>query len=141
MKIQQKIILAFLIVLLGLLFNCSERKYETVEDVIYANAEYLTKENLSGVMSTVDPESDQYSSTELLVENLFERFDLEFIVEEIKIIEQSDEQAKVNFTQLTKKVSGPQFKNNRIKGTHTLRKSDGSWLIFDTKILETNFIN
>jgi hypothetical protein len=141
MKIQQKIILAFLIVLLGLLITCSERKYSTVEDVIYANAEYYTKEDLSGVMMTVHPESAQYSSTELIVEQLFERFDLEFIVEEIEIIEQSDEEAKVRFTQLTMKVSGPEFKNNRIKGNHTLRKSDGSWLIFDTKILETDFIN
>ena len=141
MKIQQKIILSFLIVLLGLLINCSERKYATVEDVVYSNAEYLTNEDLSGVMSTIDPESDQYSSTEAIVENLFELYDLKFIVESIEIIEQTEERVKVSFTQLTMKVSGPEFKNNRIKGYHTLRKSDGSWLMLDTKILETNYID
>ena len=86
MKIQQKIILSFLIVLLGLLINCSERKYATIEDAVYSNAEYLTNEDLSGVMSTIDPESALYSSTELIVEKLFERFDLKFIVEDIEII-------------------------------------------------------
>ena len=141
MKIQKKIILFFLILFSGLLINCSERKYTTVEDVIYSNAEYLNNEDLSGVMSTIDPESELYSSTEILVEKLFERFDLKFIVENIEVIEQTDEYAKVSFTQLTMKVSGPQFKNNRIKGYHTLRKSDGSWLISNTEILETNFIN
>jgi len=98
MKIQQEIIPAFLIILSGLLINCSERKYVTVEDVVYSNAEYLTNEDLSGVMSTIDPESALYSSTELIVEKLFERFDLKFIVEDIEIIEQSDEQTKVRFT-------------------------------------------
>jgi len=141
MRIQQKIILASSIVLLGLLLNCSERKYATVEDVIYSNAEFLNNEDLSGVMSTIDPESALYSSTEVFVENLFEQYDLKFIVENIEIIEQTDEQAEVQFTQLTMKVSGPEFKNNRIKGDHTLRKSDGSWRILDTKILETNYLD
>jgi len=141
MKIQQKIILTFLIVLSGLLINCSERKYATIEDAVYSNAEYLTNEDLSGVMSTIDPESALYSSTEVFVENLFELYDLKFIVESIEIIEQTEERAKVSFTQLTMKVSGPEFKNNRIKGYHTLRKSDGSWLMLDTKILETNYID
>ena len=141
MKIQQKLILFFLILFSGLLINCSERKYATVEDVVYSNAEYLNSEDLSGVMSTIDPESELYSTTEIYVEKLFERFDLKFIVEKIEIIEQTDESAKVRFTQLTMKLSGPEFRNNRIKGYHTLRKSNGSWLISNTEILETNFTN
>ena len=141
MIIIQKLTLCFLILCLGLLINCSERKYATIEDVVYSNAEYLNNEDLSGVMSTIDPESELYSSTAIYVEKLFERFDLKFIVEKIEIIEQSDESAKVRFTQLTMKLSGPEFRNNRIKGNHTLRKSNGSWLISNTEILETNFIN
>ena len=141
MIIIQKLTLCFLILCLGLLINCSERKYATIEDVVYSNAEYLNNEDLSGVMSTIDPESELYSSTAIYVEKLFERFDLKFIVEKIEIIEQSDESAKVRFTQLTMKLSGPEFRNNRIKGNHTLRKSNGSWLICNTEILETNFIN
>jgi hypothetical protein len=92
-------------------------------------------------MSTIDHESDLYSSTEVFVEKLFELYDLQFIVEDLEIIEQTDEQAEVRFTQLTMKVKGPEFKNNRIKGNHYLRKSDGSWRILDTKILETDYLN
>jgi len=40
MKIQQKLILFFLILFSGLLISCSERKYATVEDVVYPIYEY-----------------------------------------------------------------------------------------------------
>lgn len=47
--------------------------------------------------------------------------------------EECAREAHVRFVQVTRKESGPEFRDNRIDGTHILRPSDGDWKIWTTE--------
>jgi len=124
-----------------LFLACSVNKsYTTPEAAIKANAEFMNEENFDGVMSTIHPESQSYKMTENLVKKIFETYDLSYKIEEIKVIEQKDEEAKVEFVQLTTKIKGPEFKNNRTYGIHTLKLDGDSWKIFSTEVTDLKFL-
>lgn len=130
------------IVLLGISYNCSsEKKYETPEALIKANAAYMNEENLEGVMTTVHPKSPSYEGTEAMAKQIFERYDLNFKIENMKVLEQTDKEAKVQFTQVTTKIKGTDFKNNKTTGIHTLRKDGDSWKVYSTEMVNVEFLD
>ncbi len=140
---MNKINLVFLFILLtGLVINCSGKKeYLTPEDVIKANAVFMNEKNLKGMMSTIHPESPNYPAVETMAERIFQRYDLRYTIERVKVLEENDNEAKVEFTQLTKKINGPEFRDNRTIGIHTLRKDGDSWKIYSTKMTNITFID
>lgn len=131
-----------IIILIGISYNCSsEKKYETPESLIQANAAYMNEEDLEGVMTTVHPKSPSYEGTEAMAKQIFERYDLNFKIENIKVIEQNDKEAKVEFTQVTTKIKGTDFKNNKTTGIHTLRKDGDSWKVYSTEMVNVEFLD
>lgn len=54
-------------------------------------------------MSTIYKHSQQYASTEKIMNQLFKVYDLTYQLESIKVIEKSDDKTKVNFVQVTMK--------------------------------------
>lgn len=142
-KLSNAVSIRSIIILLFLFFtHCSNNPYyATPEEVVQKNIDFMNDENIEGTLSTIFPGSDSYDATENLVKKLFKVYDLNYKLEKIEVVEENDKKAVVNFTQLTTKVSGPNFKNNRVMGTHILKKDGDSWKIFSTKILDTKFIN
>ncbi len=96
---------------------------------------------IEGTMSTIHPESESFETTENLLKQLFKVYDLNYKIEKLEVVDENDQEAVVNFTQVTTKINGPDFKDNRIRGTHILRKDGDSWKIFSTKITETEYLN
>ncbi|MDP2363712.1 MAG: hypothetical protein Q8M94_08075 [Ignavibacteria bacterium] len=119
----------------------SKEEYSTPESVIKANAAYMNKEDLKGVMTTVHPKSPSYPATESMAKQIFERFDLNYKIENIKVLEQNDKEAKVEFTQVTTKIKGKDFKDNKATGIHTLRKDGNSWKVYSTEMTNVEFLN
>jgi len=139
--INLKSLLLFL-VLSVLITNCSSKKgYYTPESLIKANAEFMNKEDLEGVMSTIHPDSLSYALTESMAKLIFDRYDLKYEVENIKILEENDNEAKVQFTQVTTKIKGPEFKNNRASGIHLLKMDGESWKIYSTEMTKIDPLN
>jgi hypothetical protein len=101
--------------------------------VIYANAKYMAEENFSATMETIHPESPEYSNTERLVQEIFDRFDLSYNIEQLEVLESNNDKARVKFIQLTTKVAGAEFANNRMTGVHTIIKDGDSWKIYSTQ--------
>ena len=121
---------------------CSDNPYySTPEETIQANTNYMNSEDLEGVMSTIHPESDSYAITENLVTQLFKVYDLNYKIEKLEVVDEDKNEAVVNFTQLTTKVNGPKFRDNRAKGTHVLKKDGDSWKLFSTKITDSEYLN
>jgi len=138
---MKKLLIVLLPVILTIGITGCNSGYSTPESVIYANAKYMTEENLEEVMETIHPESPVFESTEKIVKQIFEQFDLSYKIEKIEIIEESDEEAIVRFVQLTTKLKNFQFKNNRLTGVHTLRKDGSSWKIYATKSNNLEYLN
>jgi uncharacterized membrane protein len=47
----------------------------------------------------------------------------------------------VKYVQITKKVSGPAFRDNKVTGIHILKKSDGKWKIYNTEIKDVKYLD
>lgn len=130
-------------VLLSIVFfvSCSSKKsYDTPEALVNANVDFMNQEDFDGVMSTFHPQSPSYEMTEKLVKKIFEVYDLNYKIEKLKVLEKNDNEAKVEFVQITTKLKGPDFKNNKTTGVHTLKMDDGSWKIFSTEVQDLEFL-
>ncbi len=139
--IELKKLILILFVLIFTFFACSvDNNYSIPEYAIEANAKFMNEENFDGVMSTIHPESPSFKTTENLVKKIFETYDLNYKIEKIILIEQKDKEAKVEFIQLTTKIKGPDFKNNRTYGIHTLKLDGNSWKIFSTEVSDLKFL-
>jgi len=137
---MKNITLILLIILA--VFACSSKKeYKTPESLINANAEYMNEEDLEGVMTTVHPKSPNYAATEAMAKQIFDRYDLNYKIENIKVLEENDKEAKVEFSQVTTKIKGKDFKNNKVTGIHTLKKDSDSWKVYSTEIVNVEFLD
>ena len=134
--------IALLLLIALAVFACSNKKeYKTPESLIKANAEYMNEEDLEGVMTTVHPKSPNYAATEAMAKQIFDRYDLNYKIENIKVLEENDKEAKVEFTQVTTKIKGKDFKNNKATGIHTLRKDGDSWKVYSTEMVNVEFLD
>ncbi len=124
-----------------LFFSCSEKNSNTPESVIYANAKYMTEENLTAVMETIHPESPVYDNTEKLVKEIFKRFDLNYKIEHLELLEENNEEALIKFVQITTKLTNAEFNNSKFTGVHTLRKDGNLWKIYSTKSDNIELLN
>ena len=119
----------------------SKEEYPTPESVIKANAVHMNEENLEAAMNTIHPKSSSYPATESMMKQIFERYDLNYKIEIIKVLEQNDQEAKVEFTQITTKLKGPDFKNNKTTGIHTMRKDGNSWKVYSTEMVKVDLLD
>jgi len=134
-------LILILIIILVVLACSSKKEYETPESLIKANAAYMNEEDLEGVMTTVHPKSPSYDGTEAMAKQIFDRYDLNYKIENIKVLEENDKEAKVEFTQVTTKIKGKDFKNNKATGIHTLRKDGDSWKVYSTEMVNVEFLD
>lgn len=139
---MKKLILkTFVLLSIVFLISCSSKKnYDTPEALVNANADFMNLEDFDGVMSTIHPQSPSYEMTEKMVKKIFEVYDLNYKIESLKVLEQNDKEAKVEFIQVTTKLKGPDFKNNKTTGVHTLKMDGDSWKIFSTEVQDLEFL-
>ncbi|MBI5660749.1 MAG: hypothetical protein HZC46_01220 [Ignavibacterium album] len=137
---MKNFVLTLVIVVFTFLACSGDNNYPTPEYAIEANAKFMNEENFDGVMSTIHPESPSYKMTETLVKKIFDTYDLNYKIEKISLVEQKDKEAKVEFIQVTTKIKGPDFKNNRTYGVHTLKLDGDSWKIFSTEVTDLKFL-
>jgi hypothetical protein len=64
---------------------------------------------------------------------IFANYDLEYILEEVEVIEVSGDSAKVYYVQFTTNRGGQAFADNHAAGFHIMKKSNGDWKIFKTE--------
>ena len=139
---KRKIIYFILTILLMTFISCSNGEdYYTPESVIEANAKYMNEEKFDEAMNTIHKDSPAYPATESMLKQLFERYDLNYKVVSMKVTEETDLEAKIEFVQITSKLKGPEFKNNKATGIHTLKKDGDSWKIYSTEMTDVQFLN
>jgi hypothetical protein len=109
-------------------------------EVVQENASAMQKKDVDATMSTIDEKSPAYANTKIQLKKIFDAYELTYELKDLRIIEETKDEAKVEFTQITKKVKGPSFRDNEIRGYHILRKSDGQWKISNT-VVEKSLIS
>jgi hypothetical protein len=115
---------------------------QAVLAVLFEQQKYMRREDVAGVMGTILPDSPLAVATEALLKRVQDSYDFRFEFSDEAVKSISATEAEVNFTQITERVSGPEFRKNRIRGTHVLRKdAQGKWKFFDTKIHKVDYLD
>jgi hypothetical protein len=117
-----------------------QSKEEQLKEAININLNTLEQEDLKGYMATLIIPSDQTSQTKETYKKIFEDYDLKYTIENIKVLTTDNEDAQVEVVQLTKKLQGIDFADNRITAIHHLKQNNGQWKIFHTDLKNIEYI-
>ena len=98
-------------------------------------------EDLDSYMSYVHPDNADLVRAREETARVFAGNDLKTTLETLEAESVAEGEVKARFTLRTEKLSGPQFRNNRVSGTYTLRKHGGVWKIFATRVDKVDYLD
>ncbi len=112
---------------------------EAVEDrqilrVIERNLQAAEREDFDAWLKTYHERARFCKARGSEMLECFKVYDMKYALEQAKVLDKSDDEAKVFFIQINKTVSGPDNNDKKITGIHVLKKSYGKWKIYDTEI-------
>lgn len=114
---------------------------EAIKSVIVESTKAMNEENLEAVLATTDETSPEFQLIKQVMPYLFKTYDLKHEIHNIKVVEILEDKATLTATEITKKINGPTFRNNKLLAIYTLKKSDGKWRIYSTKIENFEYLN
>ncbi len=107
--------------------------------MLVAQTEAKQKEDLAGTIENLDPRlAARYGNG---FRKVFRTFDLEYSLDDFKLLYHDDEVAVTRVKQTLKKVKGPDFKDNQRDALQIFRKRDGQWKILEQVILDRTFLD
>lgn len=133
------VLLLMLTITSSLLIGCSESS--ELKDVIQNNLEAMNKEDIDLYMSAMKSDTAEFEMIKTATIQMFETYDLEAKIKDIEILEENDTTAKVRVVQVTKKIDGPEFKDNEIEMIHNLEKIDGEWKFVTSEIKDIKYLD
>ena len=102
--------------------------------VIEKNLEAAEKEDFDAWIKTYHERARSCKARGSEMQECFRVYDMKYALEQAKVLDKSDDEAKVWFIQVNKTVSGPDNNDKRITGVHIMKKSYGKWKIYDTEV-------
>ena len=108
--------------------------------VISTNIHAWGSQNLNLLRSTTHSESPLVETSDLMARYIFARFQLKYTVTKLVALEADEEEAEVEVHQTTEKIDGPAFRNNRAIVVHTLKKENGKWKMWSSKVRLLEFL-
>ena len=109
--------------------------------VINTQIKALNKRDAEGALAVMHPDAPGLAAIRESTLQITAAADLLYVIQNITLESATDTEAKVRYTQVTQKVSGPEFRNNRIVGIHTLRKYQGAWRLYSTQVIKVEFLD
>jgi hypothetical protein len=107
---------------------------------IYANIDASNAEDMAAYMATIHTKSPVYDQTQSTLGPLFANYDLSFEVSNVEVLEQSKNEARVAFILITRKIRGPAFNNNQVKGVMILRPENSAWKIYNQEVQSIEYL-
>jgi len=107
--------------------------------VVYRNIAAANAEDMDAYMATIHPESPFYNSTERTIYWMFQNYDLDYHLSTVDLESQSDQEVRIAFKLFTRKLRGPEFRNNEITGVFILQTYNGTWKIYDQDVLDIEY--
>ena len=102
--------------------------------VIEENLQAAEKEDYDAWIQTYHEKARSCRARGSEMLECFRVYDMKYALEQAKVLEKSDDEAKVLFIQVNRTVSGPDKNDKKVTGIHVMRKSYGKWKIYDTEI-------
>lgn len=134
----------FLVVFMFFAVSCQsskEKEKSAIEELIKTNAASFEKEQLDAYIATLDSKSPEIENTKAMMIELFKNYDLKLDIESVKILKIAEGEADVEVVQVTRKLTGGDFRDNRIKIIHHLKKTDGKWKITNSTTVRIDYFD
>jgi len=138
----------FFLVIISLLFTygcigSGSEDEKQIKELLYSNIESINNEDLSAYMESVHPEvdSESYNFTEKMMMEIFETYDMSCKIEKIDIIKIKEDEATVEVVQTCKKIIGPEYNVNKGTVIHKLKKYNGEWKFYESKLKSVEYLN
>ena len=119
--------------------SVSAAEEEQILLAVKRNLAAAQAKNLDEYLATLDPDSPAYENTRSLMERMFRDYDLHYQLIKLSLEEVQAGTARVEFIQVTRKLSGPEFRDNQVTGRHLLKQTEEGWKIADTELLDVRF--
>lgn len=108
---------------------------------MHENVAAMNAGDVPRYMATIHSSSPSYRETERMMEQLVADYVLQATWDKAEVIEVGRQEARVDFVLTTRKISGPAFRDNRIKGEMLLRQEDGRWKIYNQQVDDITYID
>ncbi len=108
---------------------------------IYTNIRASNAENYELYMATIHSQSPAYSQTSEMLSGIFSQYDLSYEVTGLEVLQASSREARVAFVLTTRKLRGPDFRDNRVSGEMILRPEGGTWKIYNQKVDTVDYLD
>lgn len=139
----------FILLIAGFLIGCSgeidvedEVAAEEVKQVVADNIESLNNKDIDGYLDTIIESAHEATRTE--TEAFFQRYDIEYELVSSNIIEEEEDQYRVEAYQEAKAISvpiGEEYRDHVAVNIHTLIKENGEWKISESVMTDVHFID
>ena len=114
---------------------------QMLKEVVEENLAALNAEDLGGASATIHTKSPIYHGTKRAAKEVFRAYDLRAKLLSCKYVGTDGEYAVVRVRQETKKVRGPDFRNNEMDAMHVFRKEKGKWKFWAMAVLEVKYLD
>jgi hypothetical protein len=109
--------------------------------VIRENIAAHNAEDADRYMATIHSRASGRAATRLMLQQSYETYDLSSKIYDLEILALSEEEARVSFTLVTTKVSGPAFRDNRVDGVMILRPEKGAWKLYGQENEDVTYLD
>ncbi|MBN2795992.1 MAG: hypothetical protein JXR88_11340 [Clostridia bacterium] len=113
---------------------------EEVMQVVKDNLSAMNNEDTDAYMKSISLESELFDATKQQMDMIFSMYDLEVTIEEMEVLEITEDEAQVRVVQKTVNNNDEAFQPNITTAVHTLKKIDGEWKFISTVIENTEFM-
>jgi hypothetical protein len=123
-----------------LVAGCSKNVDAELKAVFQTQLDAMNKEDMDAYMASIDPEAGVYASTKATMPLILQTYDVKATMDSFEVVSKTEDSAQVRTVIVTKKVSGPDFKDNKVTALHTLKLKNGKWLLTETKVEKIDFL-
>ena len=106
---------------------------------IDANLDASNKRDLDAYMATIHPKSMSYEPTRRQMGELNKRYELSFKVTHFSVMGSDADYAVARIRQETRKVKGPEFRDNEVDSLQIFRKDKDAWKVWSSAVLEVKY--
>jgi len=109
-------------------------KDRDILSVIEENLKAAEKEDFDAWLKTYHEQARSCEARGAEMRECFRIYDMRYELGQVRVLDRSDEEARVWFLQINRRVSGPEMADKEVAGIHLMKKSYGKWKIYDTEI-------
>ncbi len=114
---------------------------EQILAVIRENVDAHNAEDIERYMETIGTFGPSRLLMRNALEEMYQTYDLHAQLYGVQILEMTDRQARVSFILTTRKIKGPEFRDNKVEGVFIVRKQGRHWKIADQEIADITYLN